>query len=576
MPLLEIFLKSPCPVGEASHWVQTQQHRRGGEAAAGGGLWRFVPYLLANDVVYYEEEMEEEEKEQDNHPEGEMEEEEKKEQDNHPQQHQPTVPPSRIGNCMWIQTLPSAMQSSILTFLSLEHGRFRKKDLQVLAQNLKATPDLDFWVRRAAENLFQTVFGHKASAFSPDLVYSGQDMDDYNALPEWLEDCQKGSDSLFPWFPIVSDDGQTLANDARESSKQQGEYQTTEIPIENPELSRNVDLETIPCSAEVQEPAGGSVEDFRYVVDDASEIQHATSCISVEAENSEVVTSVNVEMMDQDGISSEAVLDPKVYVQLTSLRHALLNFDFTSSIPSIAEKIRALCTIVELREVVTVIKPWEADDEVTLQLVETLMKEQEGYDWSSEMLSSLILPKLLSLKKPASRILVNAVLQAGKVHQRATVDALLLPLILNKEGLNVVVCEVLNRIIKDCLHADHVSSFFQKLPFEDHQRGSVVCLPCHQCQISQYLVWTEPVFTFFQNILNHQMPLTQEAIDNIVLALDDVAGEFSKSLKFGNFLLCLVNKYASLLKHHKALLGRVTERTNTFMTKSILSKLARL
>lgn len=557
VPLLEIFLKSPCPVGEASHWVQTQQHRRGGGAAGGSDLWRFVPHLLANDVVYYQ---------------GEMEEEEEKEQDKHPQQDQRTAPPSRIGKCMWIQTLPSAMQSSILTFLSVEHNRFRKKDLQVLAQNLKATPDLDFWVRRAAENLFQTVFGYKASAFSP--VYGGQDMDDYNALPEWLEDCQKGSGSLFPWLPIVSDEGQTLANDGRESSKQQGEYQTTEIPIENPELSRYVDLETVPCSPEVQEPAGGSVEDSRNVVDDASEIQHATSCISVEAADSEVVTSVTVEMMDHDGISSKAVLDPKVYVQLTSLRDALLNFDFASSIRSIAEEIRALCTVAELREVISVIKPWEAADEVTLQLVESLMKDQEGYDWSSQMLSSLILPKLLSLKKPASRILVNAVLQAGKVHQRATVDALLLPLILNKEGLNVVVCEVLNRIIKDCLHADHVSSFFQKLPFEDHQQGSVVCLPCHQCQISQYLVWTEPVFTFFQNILNHQVLLTQEAIDNIVLALEDVAGEFSKSLKFGNFLLCLVNKYASLLRPHKVLLGRVTEMTNTFMTKSILSKLA--
>lgn len=559
VPLLEIFLKSRCPVGEASHWVQTQQHRRG--AAAGGSLWRFVPHLLANDVVYYE---------------GALEEEEETEQGKHPQQHQPAAPPSRIFNCMWIQTLPSAMQSSILTFLSVEHSRFRKKDLQVLAQNLKAVPDLDFWVRRAAENLFRTVFGHKASPFSSDLIYSGQEMDDYNALPEWLKDCQKGSHSLFPWLPISSNDGQTLANDARESSKQQGEYQTTEIPIENPELNNNVDLETIPCSPEAQEPAGGRVEDFRHVVDDASEIQHATSCISVETANSEVVTSENVEMMDENGISFEAVLDPKIYVQLTSLRDELLNFDFTSSISSVSEKIRSICTIVEWRKVVTVIKPWEVADEVTLQLVETLMKEQEGYDWSAEMLSSLILPKLLSLKKPASRILVNAVLQAGKVHQRATVDALLLPLILNKEGLNVAVCEVLNRIIKDCLHADHVSSFLQKLPFEDHQQGSVVCFPCHQCEISQYLVWTEPVFTFFQNILNQQVPLTQEAIDNLVLALDEVAGEFSKSLKFGNFLLCLVNKYASLLKHHKVLLGRVTERTNTFMTKSILSKLASL
>lgn len=82
VPLLEIFLKSPCPVGEASHWVQTQQHRRGG-AAGGSDLWRFVPHLLANDVVYYQGEMEEEEKEQDKHP----------------QQDQRTAPPSRIDVC---------------------------------------------------------------------------------------------------------------------------------------------------------------------------------------------------------------------------------------------------------------------------------------------------------------------------------------------------------------------------------------------------------------------------------------------------------------------------------------------
>ena len=69
-----------------------------------------------------------------------------------------------------------------------------------------------------------------------------------------------------------------------------------------------------------------------------SKIQHATTCISVEASNSEVVTSENVEMMDGNGISSKVVLDPEVYVQLTSLRDELLNFDFTSSILAFQRK----------------------------------------------------------------------------------------------------------------------------------------------------------------------------------------------------------------------------------------------
>ncbi|XP_059072747.1 uncharacterized protein LOC131063020 isoform X2 [Cryptomeria japonica] len=477
--------------------------------------------------------------------------------------------------CMWIETLPSAMQSSILTFLSVEHGRFRTEDLQVLAQTLVAKPDLDFWVRRAAENLFFTVVGHTASAFP--TADRGMEMDEYNALPKFLENCQRGSNSLFPWIPMAFKDAQVTASDLRESSKERHVSQNEEVPDEKTEYSRNAVPERNLCVPEVREPVGERNEESRYTADYGSEIQHATSCISDEAAGSGAATSTDVNIVDQEKIDSKLALLPQIYAQATSLREALLSFDSNSysNVSIISDKMYTLCMIADSREVLSFIKPWEVDDEVTLQLVESLLKGQEGYSWSTDMLCSLILPKLLSLTQPASRILVTAVLQAGKVHQRATVDALLLPLMLYKKGLNVAVCEVLHRLIKDCLQAEHVSSFFQKLLCEEIQQQSVICLPCHKSELSQSLVWTEPVFTLFQNILNHPMSLTQEVLDLLVLSLDDVAEEFSKSLKFSNFLLCLVNKHASLLKHHKGYLQRVAERTGTFMTKSILAKLAR-
>ncbi|KAH9321545.1 hypothetical protein KI387_016184, partial [Taxus chinensis] len=458
--LLQIFLKSTCPVGEASHWLQSHHHR-GGPVAS--GLWKFVPHLLSENVVYYEDEEQ--------------------------HTHRPTdTSSSSIGKCMWIETLPNAMQSSILTFLSVEHGRFRTKDLQALAEILMAKPDLDFWVRRAAENLFSTVVGHIGSAVP--TVDRGPEMDAYNALPEFLNDCRRGSNLPFPWIPVASKDPQIAVSDARKSSKEQDALQSKGVADEKPESSRNAVLEKNVCFPEAREPVReriDSIEDSRHATDYASEIQHATSCISVEAAGSVAGTSVDVHMVDQEGIDSKSALEPQVYAQATSLKEALSSFDSNSSASSITEKMCELCTTSDSREVLSVIKPWEVDDEVTLQLVELLLKEREGYAWSTDMLCSLILPKLLSLREPASRILVTAVLQAGKVHQRATVDALLLPLMLGKEGLNVAVCEVLHRLTKDCLRAEQVSSFFQKLLCEENRLQSVTCLPCHQSELSQCL-----------------------------------------------------------------------------------------
>jgi len=173
-------------------------------------------------------------------------------------------------------------------------------------------------------------------------------------------------------------------------------------------------------------------------------------------------------------------------------------------------------------------------------------------------------------------VLVAAITEYCKLHQKAAVYALLFPLIFRREGINNPICDVITRIIRECLHPAHVSAFCQKLFCGEKDVRRVICLPCHQHLLSNELVWTESLFNLFQIILNHNVHLTQDSIDHIVYQAQQLAVNFSKSLKFGNFLLCLVTKCSPLLKSHKLLLIEAVEKTSTLVTKSILSKLANL
>ncbi|KAF8388836.1 hypothetical protein HHK36_025516 [Tetracentron sinense] len=227
--------------------------------------------------------------------------------------------------------------------------------------------------------------------------------------------------------------------------------------------------------------------------------------------------------------------------------------------------------------VLGLIEPWQSDDETASILLSHLLAGcEEDFSWPSQVLCSVILPKLLVLREPTSRVLVTVIIEYCKIHQRATVDALLFPLILHVEGINTPICDVVTRIIRECLHPAHVSAFFQKLLCGEKEAKRFVCLPYHECLIANELVWTEPLFTLLQNVLNHNVYLTQDSVDHIVSVVQELAERFSKSLKFTNFLLCFVTKCAPLLKSHKLSFTEAVERTNTFMTNSILSKLAGL
>ncbi|KAI3847231.1 hypothetical protein MKW92_026951 [Papaver armeniacum] len=462
VPLFDIFLNSPSPESEASLWFSSNSLNNSTTTISTNSFLKLLSRPI--DTIS-------------------------------------TNPSSSIQSkrFMYIQTLPDAMQSRILSFLTTESKRFCKRELCLLAENvLNGSQKVDFWVKKSAHNLLDKMSDSGFSGFSA-LNLNGfkEEEEEFFSLPSCLQSSSNSKSSVLPWLPLTFDE-------LRESA--------------------------------------------------------SVSCIADESSDEAMEVEELCEVEETDEVSNKS----------GSLKMKLLDCESAKVTVSLANEIRQLCFEEDGKEVrnsfavLGLIEPWEVDDETASILIMNLLgvnANESEFSWASKVLCSIILPKLLVLDGPASRVLVTTTIEFCKPRQKAAVDALLFPLILRREGLNTHICDVMSRIIKECLHPAHVT-------IEEIYLSS-----CHQHLVSDKLVWTEPLFTLFQNILNQNIPLTQDSIEHLVSVVRELAGKYSKSLKFSTFLLCLVTKCHSSLKHHKLILIPTVELTNTFMTKSILSKL---
>ncbi|KAJ4708622.1 Fanconi anemia group E protein [Melia azedarach] len=424
---------------------------------------------------------------------------------------------------MFIQTLPAFVQSRILSFLAFEYKRFCGRELCRLARDLMSDDMVsDFWVQRAARNLLDVLSDSNYQWISGLTLDSEEHKvdEEFEYLPGWIKDTVSSDDDLLlPWLPISLDElnprkfcGVCELEEDEESASDVGES------VEN-EVNQIQDCPiNVPLQSEIENMAGG-------------------------------------------------------------LREQIMNFESSFKTVGLAHEIRQFCLDKggDSFAILGLVEPWKADDETASVLISHLSNGSEDeLVWPSQVLCSVLLPKLLVLEEPASRVLVSAMIEYCKIHQRAAVYALLGPLMLRREGINNPICDVVTRIVKECLHPAHVSAFLQKLLCGGEDERRFICLPHHQCLISNELAWTESLFTLFQNILNHNVHFTQDSVDHMVYRVRELAERYTKSLKFGNFLLCLANKCSPALSSHKLLLIDAVEHTNTIVTKSILLKLASL
>lgn len=428
---------------------------------------------------------------------------------------------------MWIQTLPNVLQARLLSFLAFDHISFSALHLYKLAKNLLTADEqqLDFWVKTAAHQLLDLVSHSNydwVSALTLDSESQNIDDDEFEVLPDCLKqpvdcDCK----IILPWLPVLSD-----------------------------ELNTGLPVGTF-----------GIFDDDS--LNEVKQIEDEDFC--------RVASGLDFVHMNP--------VNPETEKVAANLKYRILNSQCTSKAVELADEIRKLCDgrNVNSLTVLSLVEPWQADDETASVLISHFLDESnEKLSWPSHVLCSILLPKLLVLEEPASRMLVTSTIEYCKMHQRSSVYALLYPLILRKDGINNPISDVVARVVKECLHPAHVSSFCQKLLCGEDDARKFVCLPCHQYLISDKLVWNEPLFSLFQIILNHNVLLTEDSVARLVYHVGEYAIKFRNSLKFGNFLLCLVNKCTPLLRSHKLSLIRAVEHTNTIVSKSLISKLTSL
>ncbi|KAL4563836.1 hypothetical protein LXL04_027884 [Taraxacum kok-saghyz] len=490
LSLLEIFMNSPNPGTEASQWLQSS-FGSSSNPSISNSTASFLSLLMQSteaDVVC-----------------------------------SPSSSPSSLSNkqrFMRLQTLPNAVQARILSFLTYEHAKFNNQDLSKLARDILLNDTVvDFWVRKAAHQLFDIVSDSNSKWVSSFNLDSEEETFEasFGAVPEWLKDISTTNDPILPWLPISVND---LNSKTPHTSQDDGN-----------------------SKMEVEE--GNNDGNF--------------------------ATQRKLTHLENDPI------DIETEETALCLKTKILNMESSLKAKEIAHDIQNLCAKNKANslKVLDLIQPWNADDEVIPILLSHLLNGKvDDFEYTSNILSTILLPKFLTLEKPASRILLTATIDYCKVHHKSAVYALLFPLILHKNGINNPICDVLTKIVKECLHPAHVSAFCQKLLCEEDENGKRrLCPPCYEHLVGEQVVWSEALFTLFQNILKHNVHLSQDSVDRVVLGVEESALVLSKSLKFANFLLCFVTKCGPLLKVHKVVLFEAVGNTSSFLKKSILAKL---
>ncbi|KAJ8531999.1 hypothetical protein K7X08_011922 [Anisodus acutangulus] len=190
--------------------------------------------------------------------------------------------------------------------------------------------------------------------------------------------------------------------------------------------------------------------------------------IEFEEGKREIVDEV-IEEVDEVSKEVDECLNPQVEEMTERLKERLLSLQSTAKAVELAGEIRQLCKGRDGNE--------------------------DEFGWPSLVLCSVILPKLLFLKEPASRVLLTTTIEYCKVHQRAAEYALLLPLILRMDGVNSPICDVITRIVRESLHQGHISAFCQKLLSDEDDLKKFIFLPCHQCLIGSKLEGVQAVET---------------------------------------------------------------------------------
>lgn len=306
------------------------------------------------------------------------------------------------------------MQTNILTFLSAERRHFLSKDLVALASTLLATRGIDFWVKLAASNLLNVLNGEpdeKMLCLEQNCA-PGQNsaLEQYSSLPSWIEEYKELRSVLLSGLTLRHED--VIPRNDEDPLTQEGLAKNVADSVDN----NRVLMDEVEISTARPETCSQTALGKRKRDPEPRVISQATSPhVQVQESQGPEETMPGGEHLeavnDEDEKSVRELLGNDLFEKAKSLGIALQSRSSHDGLPF---DIDILSKAPNLSRVLKVIKPWLVTDETTSLLVTSLLGEQSGYAQSTQILTHVLLPKLINMEEPPSRILSSAVLQGGE------------------------------------------------------------------------------------------------------------------------------------------------------------------
>jgi hypothetical protein len=206
-------------------------------------------------------------------------------------------------------------------------------------------------------------------------------------------------------------------------------------------------------------------------------------------------------------------------------------------------------------------------------------------------LNTVLYPRIIGLKRTASRSLMNTINEINKNSPRALLAAIMIPLITVKKtnGANrkgnisqhmssrSPQIELLTRMLKFTTPSIALLFLAASLRDVDHQQSGKEMLP-----------WNEFTFPLLKTLLskplnfndndNNQIGSNNNSIcKKIIDKIEKSSTQFSKSLKFASVVVnALIVKHKDVAKMYTVSLERALRNTNTFLSKTSLKLLNKL
>jgi len=239
------------------------------------------------------------------------------------------------------------------------------------------------------------------------------------------------------------------------------------------------------------------------------------------------------------------------------------------------EEINLLQETSQLPEVCDILQLWKLNDEIILLLCNSSIVTEGTFHRCVIFIKKCLFPKITSLQAPASRVLFTAIVACAKKHPKPILYGLLLPLVADPI-MGSSQCEIVNRVLKDCVPPEIVSLFTKALL--NIKRNTNDSNLVDVVEAEPAFKWTEFTVMILQIILNRKIALDNETVELMVTEFEEHAEleQFKANLKFTTLIFTLISKYESQVVPYIEALRRAVSKTDTFMTNAAIVKLNKL